>query len=87
MPRPRKHHNAPASNPAVTPGPAADALPAEPIGSTWAYATGTAREHSCLEAIQTLARRNDGWIRIVPLEDGALVYAMFKFTSRRWPNQ
>ena len=86
MPRPRKHPNAPASNPAVTPGPAADALPAEPSGSTWAYATGTAREHSCLEAIQTLARRNDGWIRIVPHEDGALVYAKFKFTSRRWPN-
>lgn len=86
MARARKHDNAATSNPAAPAARSADAVSADPDGSTWAYAVGTAREHTALEALQVLARRNDGWFRMVPHEDGQLVYAKWKFTSRKWPN-
>lgn len=86
MPRKKVHPLEESHNPAVSAAAVADDLPASPDGSTWAYAVGTARDHSALGALQALLVRDDGWLRIVPHEHGTIVYAKWKFTSRRWPN-
>lgn len=86
MPRQKPHSNARIPNPSAPRPDPADVLPADAASSTRDYAVLSGREHSATEALKELLRRDDGWLRIVPHETGSIVFAKWKFTSRKWPN-
>lgn len=86
MPRPRKHPLTHAENPNGIPSVAPVDSAAEPAGRLESYAVGTAREFDTRTALLSLCTRGDGWLRIVPQDDGNVIYAKYKFTSARYPN-
>lgn len=86
MPRPRKHPLASSSNPAAPAAPAADDAGAPAPGDPESFALAVGNEFTADVAMVHLTRRTDGWLRVVPHDDGYVVYYKWKFTSARWPN-
>lgn len=86
MPRPRKHPHASTSNPAAPAANSGTGNGGDSSDRARAYSVGIGRDCSTLAALQALCVRNDGWLRIVPHDDGSVVFAKWKFTSSRWPN-